>query len=156
MQWINHLGPKKNHFFLYDHGCYFQVWIQFILLLGVNFTNVLQAAFTRVDPKNAKTDSQLKQLFWAFGICARKSCSLKLTPGLFHGFVNAWSWFRGSLPGFGWRIGDKKSTTRGRRRATQQVLWIESKSNLKQDRFETGFMTATNMFKFFCWLGQMC
>ena len=30
---------------------------------GVNFTNILCAAFTSADPKSAKKDSQLKQLF---------------------------------------------------------------------------------------------
>ena len=32
----------------------------------VNFTNILRAAFTRKDPKSAKKDSQVKQLFLRF------------------------------------------------------------------------------------------
>ena len=44
-------------------------------MYGVNFTNILRAAFTRADPKSAKKDSQLKQLFCDFGIYVRKSCS---------------------------------------------------------------------------------
>ena len=40
---------------------------------GVNFINIFRAAFTRADSKIAKKDSQVKQLFRAFGIC--KSCS---------------------------------------------------------------------------------
>ena len=42
---------------------------------GVNFTNILQAAFTRADPKSAKKTVKLSSFFCAFGICARKSCS---------------------------------------------------------------------------------
>jgi len=45
---------------------------------GVDFTNILQAAFTRADPKSAKNYSQVISLFCAFGICARKSCMLML------------------------------------------------------------------------------
>ena len=30
---------------------------------SINFTNILLAAFMRADPKSAKKDSQLKQLF---------------------------------------------------------------------------------------------
>ena len=33
----------------------------------VNFTNILQAAFTRTDPKSAKKDSQVTQLFVLLG-----------------------------------------------------------------------------------------
>jgi len=39
---------------------------------GVNFTNFLPA-FTFADPKKMQKDSQVKQLFCAFGICVRKS-----------------------------------------------------------------------------------
>jgi len=38
------------------------------------FTNVLQAAFTREDPKSAKRDWWLDSLFYAFEICSQKSC----------------------------------------------------------------------------------
>jgi len=42
---------------------------------GVNFINVLWPAFTCADTKCAKKkDSQVVSLFYAFGICARKSC----------------------------------------------------------------------------------
>jgi hypothetical protein len=41
---------------------------------GVNISNVLQAAFTRGDPKSAIKDSQVVSLFCTFGICMRKSC----------------------------------------------------------------------------------
>ena len=55
---------------------------------GVNFTNVLQATFTNADPKSAQKDSQVKQLFCAFGISAhvKAACRMlvKLTPGLSH------------------------------------------------------------------------
>ena len=40
---------------------------------GVNFTNVLQAAFTCPDPKSAKKDSQVKQLFALLGSAHVKS-----------------------------------------------------------------------------------
>jgi len=45
------------------------------LIPGVNFTNVLQAAFTQTDPKSAKKYSQATSLFCALGICGRKSCT---------------------------------------------------------------------------------
>ena len=38
-----------------------------VLKSGVNFTNILQAAFTPADPKRAKKDSQVKQLFALLG-----------------------------------------------------------------------------------------
>ena len=41
---------------------------------GVNFTNILPAAFTNADPKSAK-DSQLKQLFGLLGsVCVKAAC----------------------------------------------------------------------------------
>jgi len=42
---------------------------------GVNFTNVLSAAFTLVGPKSAKGHYRLECLFCAFGIYVRKSCT---------------------------------------------------------------------------------
>ena len=42
---------------------------------GVNFTNILLTAFTRTDPKSAKKDSQVKQLFVALGsACVKAVC----------------------------------------------------------------------------------
>ena len=41
--------------------------------LGVNFTDILRAAFTRADPKIAKKDSQLKQLFALLGSAGVKA-----------------------------------------------------------------------------------
>jgi len=40
---------------------------------GVNLTNILEAAFTRADPKSAKKMVNLTVFLGAFGICARKS-----------------------------------------------------------------------------------
>jgi len=42
---------------------------------GVNFTNVLQAAFMLSDPESTKKLLDLTVFFYAFGICAFKSCS---------------------------------------------------------------------------------
>ncbi len=41
---------------------------------GLNFINVLHTAFTLEDPKKRKKDSQVVNLFYAFGIYERKSC----------------------------------------------------------------------------------
>ena len=42
------------------------------LTLGVNFNNILGAAFTQADPKIAKKDSQVKQLFALLGsVCVK-------------------------------------------------------------------------------------
>ena len=41
---------------------------------GVNFTNILQAAFTCEDPKSAKKLLNLTVFICAFGICTHKSC----------------------------------------------------------------------------------
>ncbi len=54
------------------------------LTAGVNFISVLGAAFAGADPKSKK-DSQVVNLFRAFGICAGKSSSarramMKLNP----------------------------------------------------------------------------
>ena len=50
---------------------------------GVNFINILQATFTRVDPKSTKRKSN-QAAFGALGICGSKSCAytffMKLTP----------------------------------------------------------------------------
>ena len=44
---------------------------------GVNFTNILCAAFTHADPKSAKKTSQLKQLFALLGSAGIKAaCKL--------------------------------------------------------------------------------
>jgi len=40
---------------------------------GVNFINILQAAFTRADPESAKKELQLDCLCCSFEICARKA-----------------------------------------------------------------------------------
>ena len=40
---------------------------------GVNFTNILRAAFTHADPKSPKKDSQLKQLFVLLGSAGVKA-----------------------------------------------------------------------------------
>jgi len=37
---------------------------------GVNFINILQAAFACADPESAKKELQLDRLFCSFGICA--------------------------------------------------------------------------------------
>ena len=42
---------------------------------GVNFTNVLQAAFTLIDPKSIKNSVKLPVSFYSFGIYKRKSCT---------------------------------------------------------------------------------
>ena len=42
--------------------------------LGVNFTNVLQAAFTLADPESTKKLLDLTVIFCAFGVCGRNSC----------------------------------------------------------------------------------
>ena len=39
----------------------------------VNFINILWGAFTNSDPKSPKKDSQVKQLFCAFGICVHEA-----------------------------------------------------------------------------------
>jgi hypothetical protein len=45
------------------------------LTRGVNLINILQAAFTCLDPQSAIKDSQVVNLFGTFGICAHTSCS---------------------------------------------------------------------------------
>ncbi len=40
---------------------------------GVNFINILQAAFTRADPESAKKELQLDCLCCSFEICASKA-----------------------------------------------------------------------------------
>ena len=47
---------------------------------GVNFTNVLQAAFALVDPKSAKKTVKLSSFFCAFGIKAARRTLMKLNP----------------------------------------------------------------------------
>jgi len=42
---------------------------------GVNFTNILQAAFTRLDPESVKNTVLSFLSFYSSGICARKSCT---------------------------------------------------------------------------------
>jgi len=44
------------------------------LTAGVNFMNVLQAAFVHKDPKSAKRTGKLTVFFCAFRICVHKSC----------------------------------------------------------------------------------
>jgi len=45
-----------------------------LLWSGVNFINILQAAFTHQDPKSAKNTVKFPVFFCAFGIWAHKSC----------------------------------------------------------------------------------
>ncbi len=45
------------------------------LITGVNFTNILQVAFTCPDPKSAKNTVKLSVYFCTFGICVQKSWS---------------------------------------------------------------------------------
>jgi len=42
---------------------------------GVNFTNVLRAAFTLIDPQIVKNTVKSSVNFYTFGICACKSCT---------------------------------------------------------------------------------
>ncbi len=42
---------------------------------GVNFTNILHAAFTLVDPESIKNTVKSSVSVYAFGICKRKSCT---------------------------------------------------------------------------------
>ncbi len=42
---------------------------------GVNFTNVLRAAFSQVDPKSVKNTVKPIVSFYTFGICGHKSCT---------------------------------------------------------------------------------
>ncbi len=42
---------------------------------GVNFTNILRAAFTLVDPKSVKNTVKSSVSFYAFRICVRKTCT---------------------------------------------------------------------------------
>jgi len=53
----------------YSDKCWWQ------LRSGVNFTNVLRAAFTLVDPESFKNTVKSSVSFYAFGICGRKSCT---------------------------------------------------------------------------------
>jgi len=46
----------------------------FRALLGVNFINILQAAFMLVDPESVKNTVKSSVSIYAFGICAPKSC----------------------------------------------------------------------------------
>jgi len=54
------------------------VLIDRVTRTGVDFTNVLQAAFTHTDPKSAKSHWWFECLFYAFGICARKGRTLSV------------------------------------------------------------------------------
>jgi len=45
------------------------------LTTGVNFIDVLRAAFMPVDPESAKITLKSSVSFYAFRICVRKSCS---------------------------------------------------------------------------------
>ncbi len=56
---------------------------------GVDFINVLRAAFAPVDPKSVKNTVKSSVTFYAFGIYERKSCTrmlMKLSPGV--NFIN--------------------------------------------------------------------
>jgi len=52
--------------------------------LGVNFTNILQTAFTHADPKSAKNTVKLSVFFALLGsehVKAARKMSVKLIPG---------------------------------------------------------------------------
>jgi len=55
---------------------------------GVNFTNVLRAAFTLTDPKSAKKTVKLSSFFALLGVKAGSRMLVKLTPGLQDGLIN--------------------------------------------------------------------
>ena len=58
---------------------------------GVNFTNILQAAFTRADPKSAKKTVKLSSFFALFGsghIKAARKMLVKLTPDHIFSFIH--------------------------------------------------------------------
>jgi len=75
----------KRSWFLHGPPCveksfvivYFLLLIFFcnLMTLGVNFINVILAALALADPKSIKKDSQVVSSFYAFGICACKSCT---------------------------------------------------------------------------------
>ncbi len=58
---------KKDRQTLLDFAC---GWRQ-----GVNFTNILPTAFTLVDPESVKNTVKSSVSFYAFRICACKSCT---------------------------------------------------------------------------------
>ncbi len=51
-----------------------QIFTEESMRTGVDFTNILHAAFTCADPKSIKNTDDLTVFFGAFGICPRKSC----------------------------------------------------------------------------------
>ncbi len=74
------LGPLLNH---YQIRKLVNIIVQSLAMTwckicqrrsGVNFINVLRAAFTHADPKSAEKDSWVVSLCCAFGIYAHKSC----------------------------------------------------------------------------------
>jgi len=50
---------------------------QATIISGVNFTNILCAAFMRTDPKSAKNTDSLTVFFCTFGICAHVKAACK-------------------------------------------------------------------------------
>ncbi len=59
----------------------------------LNFINVLCTAFTHADPRSVKKDSEVFNLFYAFGIYERESFALNVgeidTRGRFHQHIRA-------------------------------------------------------------------
>jgi hypothetical protein len=52
---------------------------------GVNFTIILQAAFTLIDPESITSTVMSSVYFYVFGICWHKSCALNI------GEIEPWS-----------------------------------------------------------------
>ena len=52
----------------HDRSCFLTITVLYaaVGLSGLNFTNVLRAAFIRADPKCAKKDSQVSSVIWRF------------------------------------------------------------------------------------------
>jgi len=49
-------------------------WVSFLRRTGVNFTNILRAAFTSSDTKSAEKTVKSSVFFFTVGICMCKSC----------------------------------------------------------------------------------
>ncbi len=64
------LKSKCCSSFLTTEGIFFECCRQ-----GVNFINILRAAFAPVDPESVKRYLWLNCIFYAFGIYERKSCT---------------------------------------------------------------------------------
>jgi len=64
-----------NSFVCSDSFCFGEVGKAWPILPGVDFTNVLRAAFNHADAKSAKWLLAVWLYFCAFGICTCKRCS---------------------------------------------------------------------------------